>query len=88
MTDQNNEIEQVRKFLIDIQAALFKESISFNSAVIGAGYVATFTLWHFAKDYLSPAASNWAIVLLGLSMLAYMGWTVLNMVRLWVARFR
>ncbi len=84
----SEEAAEAKKFLIDLQVAMFRESVAYNNVIIGAGYVAVFTLWHFAKDRLGAMAANCSVILLGLSMVSYIGWTTLNMVRLWRARFQ
>lgn len=86
MTEE--ELERVSKHLADQQAAMFSQGTAYNNVITAAGYAGAFALWNAVKGQLSPTASNWVVLSIGISLTSFIGWNVYTMIWLATERMR
>jgi hypothetical protein len=65
---------------IKSQLQLFDRAEAYSKALILAGYAGLFGVWSFAKDALTPRATEWVACLVGVSLLIYVTWEIVAMI--------
>jgi len=71
--------KDVRDKLIDLHSRTFSTAAAYDNAVMLAGYVAFFALWGGVYETLTPVCRLFTVALMGLSLMCYLGWQILQM---------
>ncbi|HEU4457782.1 MAG TPA: hypothetical protein VFR90_01505 [Methylibium sp.] len=73
---QSAQIQAVKE-LMDKQQS---QVTSYSAIIIGVGYAGFFALWSLVKDYPYPKLHAVAGILIGVSLLFYVGWEIGHMI--------
>lgn len=65
---------------ISIQSATFDKASSYNNIVLTLGYAGFFAIWNMVATELSVQVNTWVGFLLGVSLFAFVVWTLLSSV--------
>lgn len=72
--DDNQEKLEAR--LVALQSQLFDKAATYNNIVLSFGYAGFFAIWTLVKDEMHPWDMQLIAVLLGLSLLVFITWTM------------
>jgi len=72
-------LERYKKFYAEQNAEAFRFGSTYNTVVMGAGYVGAFAIWSNVRAELSPTATVWVAALMGVSLICFVGFTVVQM---------
>jgi hypothetical protein len=75
-----DELDRLVKYFSDTQSAAFSQTAAYTNLTIGAGYAGAFALWNIVKGTLTPTASNWIVLLLGVSLVTFISWNTFQMI--------
>lgn len=73
-------VREQKEVLIEIEAAVFGNSVAYTTVVIFGGYAALFTVWTQTRDFLSPTNASWVGLLTGVSLAAFVALEVFRMI--------
>lgn len=66
--------------LIANQASLFEKSQAYNNVILTLGYAGMFAIWNFIRDQMDPWDMKLIALLIGSSLVLFIGWTIFQMV--------
>jgi hypothetical protein len=73
---------------IKSQGELFVKAETYAKAVILLGFAGIFGIWSFVRDYLSTDSANTSAILIGVSLLVYVSYTIGTVINTSIAQFR
>lgn len=76
MSQHNAQIEATRAFLDQAHG----HASTYSTVIIGAGYAGFFALWNMVDKSLAPWAHALSGILIGLSLLLFVGWETTKMI--------
>ncbi len=62
--------------LVALQSQLFDKAANYNNIVLTFGYAGFFAIWTFVKDAMHPWDMQLIAMLLGISLLVFISWTL------------
>lgn len=68
--------DTIEQRLIAMHGTLFDKSAAYNNIIISFGYAGFFAIWGFINDQLHPWDAALVAVLLGLSLILFVYWTL------------
>ncbi|MBX9464091.1 MAG: hypothetical protein KL840_14220 [Aquamicrobium sp.] len=68
------------KVLIDVTSAGYERGTAYTNVLMLAGYAGIFGIWSFTKDHLTETASLTVALLVGLSLMFFVGWELAKMI--------
>jgi len=71
---------RAQQAIIEIGSAQFDRAAAYTNVIVVAGYVGAFSIWAFVAPHLSKHATAAIAILLGASLLAFIGYEVYKMV--------
>ena len=83
VTVSQEELDKLIKFYSEVQSGAFSKAAGYHQIIVGAGYAGAFALWNVVKGQLSPVASNWIVLSIGVSLTFFIAWNVYGMI--WLA---
>jgi hypothetical protein len=65
---------------VDSQHRLFERADAYAKAILLAGYAGLFGIWSFARDVLTATVTEWVALLVGISLVLYITWGIIQMI--------
>lgn len=84
----DDERQKVQNFLIQVQSSLYDSGAAYTNLISLGGYAGAFAIWSFVKADLSLRATLLIAILLGISLVAFVGWNVHQMIWIALQRFK
>ena len=70
--------KEIQSILIDFQSTLFDKSQNYNNIVVTLGYAGFFAIWNYVNDLLVEFDKALIALCLGVSLLVFILWTLLQ----------
>ncbi len=77
------EMEFRKKFILDIVTYSYSQAQSYTNLIVGAGYIAFFSIWSRVYDDLDVTCKVWSIIFMILSVIVFVAWEIGKMI--WVS---
>lgn len=71
---------ELTKAIIDSQSVMFDKAAAYNNIVTTLGYAGFFAVWQTIRSEMKPWDNTLIAILLGVSLLLFVGWNILTMV--------
>lgn len=78
-TEQAESARKIKELLIEVQSAAYGYATTYTTVVIFGAYAALFTVWSHSKEALSESETARVAMLMGISVIAFVGFEVLKM---------
>ncbi len=62
------------------QVQIFEKAQAYTNVIIAAGYAGSLALWNFAKPNMTPRGVAWTVLLIGISLVAFVTWEITLMI--------
>lgn len=83
-----DELDRINRYFQDWVADQFDATQEFTNKMSFAGYTGGFAVWILLTAQLTPSAMDWVGIMLLISLSAFVGWNVFNMIWMAMQRFR